>query len=32
MFGSPRLLGTRDLMHFLFGLKPGDEPRKPDVR
>lgn len=32
LFGSPRMLGTRDLMHFLFGLKPGDEPRKPDER
>lgn len=32
LFGSPRMLGTRDLMHFLFGLRPGDEPRKPDVR
>lgn len=32
MFGSPRMLGTRDLMHFLFGLRPGEEPRKPDVR
>lgn len=31
-FGSPRMLGTRDLMHFLFGLRPGDEPRKPDIR
>ncbi|MBI2823476.1 MAG: PIG-L family deacetylase [Planctomycetia bacterium] len=32
LFSSPRTLGTRDLMHFLFGMKPGDEPRKPDVR
>ena len=32
LFASPRTLGTRDLMHFLFGLKPSDEPRKPDVR
>ncbi len=32
MFGSPRMLGTRDLMHFLFGFRAGDEPRKPDVR
>jgi N-acetylglucosamine malate deacetylase 1 len=32
LLASPRTLGTRDLMHFLFGIKPGDEPRKPDVR
>ncbi|MEX0710796.1 MAG: PIG-L family deacetylase [Pirellulales bacterium] len=32
LFTSPRTLGTRDLMHFLFGLAPSDEPRKPDVR
>ena len=32
MLSSPRTLGTRDLMHFLFGMKPGDAPRKPDVR
>jgi len=32
LFASPRTLGTRDLMHFLFGMRPGDEPRKPDVR
>jgi LmbE family N-acetylglucosaminyl deacetylase len=32
LLASPRTLGTRDLMHFLFGMKPGDEPRKPDVR
>jgi bacillithiol biosynthesis deacetylase BshB1 len=32
LFASPRTLGTRDLMHFLFGLTPGEEPRKPDVR
>lgn len=32
LFGSPRMLGTRDLMHFLFGVRPGEEPRKPDVR
>jgi LmbE family N-acetylglucosaminyl deacetylase len=32
LFASPRTLGTRDLMHFLFGLTPADEPRKPDVR
>jgi len=32
LFSSPRTLGTRDLMHFLFGLTPADEPRKPDVR
>lgn len=29
---SPRTLGTADLMHFLFGTQPADEPRKPDVR
>lgn len=29
---SPRTLGTADLMHFLFGTQPDDEPRKPDVR
>lgn len=32
LFVSPRTLGTRDLMHFLFGQTPADEPRKPDVR
>ena len=32
LFASPRTLGTRDLMHFLFGIHPGEEPRKPDVR
>jgi len=32
LFISPRTLGTRDLIHFLFGLTPADEPRKPDVR
>jgi bacillithiol biosynthesis deacetylase BshB1 len=32
LFVSPRTLGTRDLMHFLFGLTTADEPRKPDVR
>jgi len=32
LLASPRTLGTRDLMHFLFGLKPADEPRKLDVR
>jgi LmbE family N-acetylglucosaminyl deacetylase len=32
LFASPRTLGTRDLMHFLFGLAPGDEPRKEDAR
>ena len=32
LFASPRTLGTRDLMHFLFGLTPADEPRKPEVR
>jgi LmbE family N-acetylglucosaminyl deacetylase len=29
---SVRTLGTRDLMHFLFGQKPGDQQREPDVR
>ena len=32
VLASPRTLGTRDLMHFLFGLKPGDEPRKEEPR
>jgi N-acetylglucosamine malate deacetylase 1 len=32
MFASPRTLGTRDLMHFLFGQTPADEPRKEDIR
>ncbi len=32
LFVSPRTLGTRDLMHFLFGMRPSDEPRKEDVR
>ena len=32
LFVSPRTLGTRDLMHFMFGMTPADEPRKPDVR
>lgn len=32
LFASPRALGTRDLMHFLFGQTPADAPREPDVR
>ncbi len=32
LFASPRTLGTRDLVHFLFGLAPADEPQKPPVR
>jgi LmbE family N-acetylglucosaminyl deacetylase len=32
LFASPRTLGTRDLMHFLFGLKPSDEPWKDEPR
>lgn len=32
LFASPRTLGTRDLMHFLFGAKPSDEPRREDAR
>jgi LmbE family N-acetylglucosaminyl deacetylase len=32
LFGSPRTLGTRDLMHFLFGLAPSDAPRPEDPR
>jgi N-acetylglucosamine malate deacetylase 1 len=32
LFASPRTLGTRDLVHFLFGQTPADQPRKPDVR
>jgi bacillithiol biosynthesis deacetylase BshB1 len=30
VFASPRLIGTRDLMHFLFGQKPGDQPAPPE--
>jgi N-acetylglucosamine malate deacetylase 1 len=30
LFASPRLIGTRDLMHFLFGQKPGDQPAPPE--
>lgn len=29
---SPRALGTRDPMHFLFGERPADAPRKDDPR
>lgn len=32
LLSSPKTLGTRDLMHFLFGHSPADEPRKEDVR
>jgi hypothetical protein len=32
LFASTRALGTRDLVHFLFGQTPSDEPRKPEVR
>lgn len=32
LFASTRTLGTRDLVHFLFGQTPADEPRKPPVR
>jgi len=32
LFASTRTLGTRDLVHFLFGHGPADEPRKPPVR
>ncbi len=32
LFASPRTLGTRDLVHFLFGQSPADAPRKPEVR
>jgi len=32
LFASTRTLGTRDLVHFLFGQQPGDEPRKPEIR
>ena len=32
LFASPRTLGTRDLIHFLFGQTPADQPQKPDVR
>jgi bacillithiol biosynthesis deacetylase BshB1 len=31
-FASTRTLGTRNLMHFLFGETPADEPRKEDGR
>ncbi len=31
-FASTRALGTRNLMHFMFGETPADEPRKEDVR
>ena len=31
-FASTRALGTRNLMHFLFGETDADEPRKEDVR
>jgi bacillithiol biosynthesis deacetylase BshB1 len=32
LFAATRTLGTRDLVHFLFGQSPADEPRKPPVR
>jgi N-acetylglucosamine malate deacetylase 1 len=32
LFAATRTLGTRDLVHFLFGQTPSDEPRKPPVR
>jgi LmbE family N-acetylglucosaminyl deacetylase len=32
LFVSTRTLGTRDLMHFLFGLTPAEAPRQEDVR
>jgi len=32
LLASARTLGTADLMHFLFGLQPGDAPRKEDLR
>lgn len=32
LFAATRALGTRDLIHFLFGQTPADEPRKPPVR
>ena len=32
LFAATRTLGTRDLVHFLFGLAPSDEPRKPELR
>lgn len=32
LFVSTRTLGTKDLMHFLFGLRPSDEPRPEDPR
>lgn len=32
LFASPRTIGTRDLIHFLFGFVPADEPRKEEPR
>ena len=32
IFASPRVLGTRDLMHFLFGPRPADAPAPPEVK
>jgi N-acetylglucosamine malate deacetylase 1 len=32
VFSATRTLGTRDLVHFLFGPTLADEPRKPPVR
>ncbi len=32
LFVSPRTLGARDLVQFLFGQVPSDEPRKPPLR
>lgn len=32
LFTSPRTLGTRDLMHFLFGALPVDAPRTEEPR
>ncbi|REK17514.1 MAG: LmbE family protein [Planctomycetota bacterium] len=32
LFAATRTLGTRDLVHFMFGQSPSDEPRKPPVR
>lgn len=32
LFASTRALGTRDLMHFLFGLSPSEAPRELEPR
>ncbi|MBX3413563.1 MAG: PIG-L family deacetylase [Pirellulales bacterium] len=32
LFNATRMLGTRDLMHFLLGERPADAPRRDDPR